>query len=152
MLLRSSCKALGLALLLVLVGWSQVDAKTLRVNINADPSQIDPITYSELNSYQVLEQIYEGFTAITPDGRAVPALAGLAPARRRLDDQGRWGGAPKTPSLREKMLAAAPAVDRSCAAESAWRRGAVEGGQEARQGIILACGGFEGGAPRHAAP
>ena len=36
---------------------------------------IDPITYSELNSYQVLEQIYEGFPVITPDGRAMPALA-----------------------------------------------------------------------------
>jgi oligopeptide transport system substrate-binding protein len=72
---RTFRKALELAVLLALVGWSQADAKTLRVNISADPSQIDPITYSELNSYQVLEQIYEGFTAITPDGRAVPALA-----------------------------------------------------------------------------
>jgi oligopeptide transport system substrate-binding protein len=74
MSLRMSRRALGLAVL-ALIGWSQADAKTLRVNIDADPSQIDPITYSELNSYQVLEQIYEGFTAITPDGRAVPALA-----------------------------------------------------------------------------
>jgi oligopeptide transport system substrate-binding protein len=74
MSLRLPCKASGLALLLALVGW-QADAKTLRVNIEADPSQIDPITYSELNAYQVLEQVYEGFTAITPDGRAVPSLA-----------------------------------------------------------------------------
>jgi peptide/nickel transport system substrate-binding protein len=64
-----------IAPLIALGGWPQAEAKTLRVNIDADPSQIDPITYSELNSYQVLEQIYEGLTAITPDGRAVPALA-----------------------------------------------------------------------------
>ena len=64
-----------LAILAALIAGSPADAKTLRVNLNADPSQMDPITYSELNSYQVLEQVYEGFTAITPDGRAVPALA-----------------------------------------------------------------------------
>jgi oligopeptide transport system substrate-binding protein len=64
-----------LAILAALIGGSPADAKTLRVNLNADPSQMDPITYSELNSYQVLEQVYEGFTSITPDGRAVPALA-----------------------------------------------------------------------------
>ena len=64
-----------LAILAALIGGSPADAKMLRVNLNADPSQMDPITYSELNSYQVLEQVYEGFTAITPDGRAVPALA-----------------------------------------------------------------------------
>ena len=75
MSLRVSSKAFGLAIITALIAPSQLDAKTLRVNISADPSQIDPITYSELNSYQVLEQIYEGFTAITPDGRAVPALA-----------------------------------------------------------------------------
>jgi oligopeptide transport system substrate-binding protein len=68
-------KTSALAILVALINWSEADAKTLRVNLNADPSQIDPITYSELNSYQVLEQVYEGFTSITPDGRALPALA-----------------------------------------------------------------------------
>src|SRR5438046_1195468 len=58
----------ALTILAALIGWSGADAKTLRVNLNADPAQIDPITYSELNAYQVLEQVYEGFTAITPDG------------------------------------------------------------------------------------
>jgi oligopeptide transport system substrate-binding protein len=72
---RFLCRVATLAVLMGLTGLSHADAKTLRINIEADPSQIDPITYSELNSYQVLEQIYEGLTAITPEGRAVPALA-----------------------------------------------------------------------------
>src|SRR5438270_1594969 len=65
---RILAKASALAIFVTLFGGPQADAKTLRVNLNADPSQIDPITYSELNSYQVLEQVYEGFTSITPDG------------------------------------------------------------------------------------
>ncbi|HYB11143.1 MAG TPA: ABC transporter substrate-binding protein [Alphaproteobacteria bacterium] len=72
---RFFCRLIVLTVVIALGALSPADAKTLRVNINADPSQIDPITYSELNSYQILEQVYEGFTAITPDGRAVPALA-----------------------------------------------------------------------------
>jgi peptide/nickel transport system substrate-binding protein len=52
-----------------------VVAKTLRLNITADPSMIDPITYSELVSGRVLSQVYEGFTAETADGKFVPALA-----------------------------------------------------------------------------
>jgi len=75
MALRFVGGASTLAVLAALIGVAPADAKTLRVNLNADPSQMDPITYSELNSYQVLEQVYEGFTAITPDGKAVPALA-----------------------------------------------------------------------------
>lgn len=50
-------------------------AKTLRVNLVADPGQMDPITYSELVSGRVIRNIYEGFTATTEDGRNVPALA-----------------------------------------------------------------------------
>src|SRR5580704_4162489 len=75
MAFRIDGRASTLATLIALMAWSPADPKTLRVNLSADPSQIDPITYSELNSYQVLEQIYEGFTSITPDGRALPALA-----------------------------------------------------------------------------
>jgi oligopeptide transport system substrate-binding protein len=75
MAFRIDGRASTLATLIALMAWSPADAKTLRVNLSADPSQIDPITYSELNSYQVLEQVYEGFTSITPDGRALPALA-----------------------------------------------------------------------------
>src|SRR5258708_30992029 len=75
MAFRIHSRASALAVLVALIGWSGADAKTLRVNLNADPAQIDPITYSELNSYQVLEQVYEGFTSITPEGRALPALA-----------------------------------------------------------------------------
>ena len=61
---RILAKASALAIFVTLFGGPQADAKTLRVNLNADPSQIDPITYSELNSYQVLEQVYEGFTSM----------------------------------------------------------------------------------------
>lgn len=54
---------------------SPVLAKTLRLNITADPAMIDPITYSELVAGRVLSQVYEGFTAETADGKFVPALA-----------------------------------------------------------------------------
>jgi peptide/nickel transport system substrate-binding protein len=50
-------------------------AKTFRVNIVADPTQMDPITYSELISGRIMRNMYEGFTATTDDGRNVPALA-----------------------------------------------------------------------------
>jgi peptide/nickel transport system substrate-binding protein len=50
-------------------------AKTFRTNIVADPSQMDPITYSELVSGRVIKAMYEGFTTTTADGRNVPALA-----------------------------------------------------------------------------
>jgi oligopeptide transport system substrate-binding protein len=72
---RTLCRLAALGAWALSVGLSSAEAKTLRVNVEADPAQMDPITYSELVSYQVLEQIYEGLTAITPDGRAVPALA-----------------------------------------------------------------------------
>jgi oligopeptide transport system substrate-binding protein len=51
------------------------DAKTLRLNITADPSQMDPITESELIAGDILRNIYEGLTAIDRDGKIVPALA-----------------------------------------------------------------------------
>ena len=49
--------------------------KTLRVNVVADPAQMDPITYSEIVSGRIMRNVYEGFTATTDDGRNVPALA-----------------------------------------------------------------------------
>jgi ABC-type transport system substrate-binding protein len=52
-----------------------VDAKTLRINVTADPAMIDPITYSELIAGDVMKNMYEGFTDIDKDGNVVPALA-----------------------------------------------------------------------------
>jgi len=54
---------------------SAAAAKTLRVNIQADPAMMDPITYSELVSGRIIENVYEAFTTKTPDGKSVPALA-----------------------------------------------------------------------------
>ena len=50
-------------------------AKTFRVNVVADPAQMDPITYSEIVSGRIMRTMYEGFTATTDDGHNVPALA-----------------------------------------------------------------------------
>ena len=51
------------------------EAKTLRLNITADPSQMDPITQSELIAGDILRNMYEGLTAIDRDGKIIPALA-----------------------------------------------------------------------------
>ena len=45
------------------------DAKTLRLNIEADPAMIDPVTYSELVSGNILRNVYEGFTRLDKDGK-----------------------------------------------------------------------------------
>lgn len=50
-------------------------AKTFRVNVVADPAQMDPITYSEIVSGRIMRNVYEGFTKLTDDGRNEPALA-----------------------------------------------------------------------------
>jgi peptide/nickel transport system substrate-binding protein len=47
----------------------------LRVNIEADPAMIDPVTYSELLSGDILGNMYESFTGLDADGNVVPALA-----------------------------------------------------------------------------
>jgi peptide/nickel transport system substrate-binding protein len=64
-----------LALLLAALAAAPAGAKTFRVNVVADPAQMDPITYSEIVSGRILQNMYEGFTAVTDDGRNVPALA-----------------------------------------------------------------------------
>ena len=64
-----------LALLLTVLAVSPAGAKTFRVNVVADPAQMDPITYSEIVSGRIMQNMYEGFTAITDDGRNLPALA-----------------------------------------------------------------------------
>ena len=72
--LRAVVTALLCGALLAFAGGA-AEAKTLRVNLNADPAQIDPITQSELNAQWVIWNMYEGFTTVTPDGKVMPALA-----------------------------------------------------------------------------
>jgi len=62
-------------------------AKTLRTNILADPAMVDPITYSELISGDVIGNVYEAFTALDKDGNVVPALAAKWEAR---EDNAVW--------------------------------------------------------------
>ncbi len=63
---------LGLAAALFIHG---ADAKPLRLNVVADPAQMDPITYSEIVSGRIMRNMYEGFTDVSPDGKVLPALA-----------------------------------------------------------------------------
>src|SRR5882724_10209022 len=66
--------ALSSAIFLLLAAHS-ADAKTFRVNVVADPASLDPISYSELVAGRIMNNMYEGFTVVTPDGKSVPALA-----------------------------------------------------------------------------
>lgn len=76
MVMRNGLK-LGAAL--ALIGGSLLagaaDAKTLRLNIEANPAMIDPITYSELVAGNVLRNVYEGFTKLDKAGNIIPGLA-----------------------------------------------------------------------------
>jgi len=58
-------------------------AKTFRVNVVADPAQMDPITYSELVAGRIIKNMYEGFTTTDDEDNNIPALAesweGLTP-------------------------------------------------------------------------
>lgn len=51
------------------------EAKSLRLNVVADPAQMDPITYSEIVAGRIIRNMYEGFTVISDDGKNEPALA-----------------------------------------------------------------------------
>jgi oligopeptide transport system substrate-binding protein len=66
---------LGIAALVLSVALGSAEAKTLRLNITADPSMVDPITESELIAGDVLRNIYEGLTGIDRDGKVIPVLA-----------------------------------------------------------------------------
>ena len=63
------------AVLALAVAAQPAAAKTFRVNVVADPAQMDPITYSEIVSGRILRNMYQGFTTIADDGRNVPTLA-----------------------------------------------------------------------------
>jgi oligopeptide transport system substrate-binding protein len=58
------------------LGMGAAQAVTLRVNILADPSMIDPITYSELISGDIIRgNVYEAFTGTDAEGNVIPQLA-----------------------------------------------------------------------------
>lgn len=50
-------------------------ARDLRINTNADPEMIDPVTYSALIAGDVLRNVYQGFTDFRQTGEVIPALA-----------------------------------------------------------------------------
>jgi oligopeptide transport system substrate-binding protein len=60
---------------LVAANPTPVSAKTFRINVVADPAQMDPITASEIVAGRILRNMYEGFTEIADDGTNRPALA-----------------------------------------------------------------------------
>jgi oligopeptide transport system substrate-binding protein len=66
--------ALGVVVAFLAIA-SPVLAKELRVNIIADPASLDPIAHTELVAGRVFDNLYEGFTQKTPDGKNIPALA-----------------------------------------------------------------------------
>ncbi len=51
------------------------EAKSLRLNITADPSQMDPITESELIAGDIIRNMYEDLAGIDKDGKVIPVLA-----------------------------------------------------------------------------
>ena len=65
----------GVVLLLATLLAPGAQAKTFRINVVADPAQMDPITLSEIVAGRILRNVYEGFTVTADDGRNVPALA-----------------------------------------------------------------------------
>ena len=68
-------RALTLAAV-VAIGWAgPTHARDLRININADPEMIDPITFSALIAGDVLRHVYENFTRVDENGKVLPALA-----------------------------------------------------------------------------
>src|SRR3954453_8287387 len=69
-------RVMAMLLGVVLAGASgSAGAKTFRVNVVADPAQMDPITASELVSGRILRNVYEGFTTTDDAGKNIPALA-----------------------------------------------------------------------------
>jgi ABC-type transport system substrate-binding protein len=70
----SRLRALPLALLIAAAAVNG-GARDLRININADPEMIDPITYSALIAGDVLRNVYQGFTDVGRSGEVTPALA-----------------------------------------------------------------------------
>ena len=68
-------RALALAAVVAVGFAGQAQARDLRININADPEMIDPITFSALIAGDVLRHVYENFTRVDENGKILPALA-----------------------------------------------------------------------------
>jgi oligopeptide transport system substrate-binding protein len=68
-------RGLAVAVLVAAGLASQVQARDLRVNINADPEMIDPVTFSALIAGDVLRNVYQNFTRVDETGKVLPALA-----------------------------------------------------------------------------
>src|SRR5579885_412269 len=70
---RNTGLAVGLGLLCA--AGAPADAKSLRLNITADPSQMDPITESELIAGDIIRNMYDDLAGIDKDGKIIPVLA-----------------------------------------------------------------------------
>lgn len=75
MLRRTALVQIGLVLTAPVALASAAEAKVFRINVIADPAQIDPITLSEIVSGRILKNVYEGFTEVQPDGSVKHMLA-----------------------------------------------------------------------------
>lgn len=75
MISRKLARSLILATTMALGMTAAVQARELRININADPEMIDPITFSALIAGDVLRNVYENFTKVDENGKVLPALA-----------------------------------------------------------------------------
>lgn len=51
------------------------ETRVFRINVVADPAQMDPITLSEITAGRILKNMYEGFTDVQPDGSVKRMLA-----------------------------------------------------------------------------
>ena len=53
----------------------QKKLETLRYSIPDDPATMDPTSTSEIISYEMVRQLYNGLTDRTPEGKVIPGLA-----------------------------------------------------------------------------
>ena len=68
-------RVLTLAAVVAVGVGGQALARDLRININADPEMIDPVTFSALIAGDVLRNVYQNFTRVDETGKVLPALA-----------------------------------------------------------------------------
>jgi peptide/nickel transport system substrate-binding protein len=72
---RTVSLGIGSLLLAPMVNARAGETKMLRLNVVADPAQMDPITLSEIVAGRILKTMYEGFTEVLPDGTVKNMLA-----------------------------------------------------------------------------
>ncbi len=75
MISRKLARSLILATTIALGVTTAAQARDLRININADPEMIDPVTFSALIAGDVLRNVYQNFTQVDENGNVLPALA-----------------------------------------------------------------------------